>query len=186
MPPGRALYVPGWLDPSAADQLLSDCLRDLDWSSPSIRMFGRELPIPRRHAFVGDPGIRYRWSGLEQRAEPWPPALRAVRRRLAEIGLGFNSLLANHYRSGNDSMGWHADDESELGAMPVIATVSLGQERKLRFRRKSGGSACGIPLGHGSLLLTSGEVQQYWVHEVAKSRASMIDRVSLTFRYIDM
>ena len=184
--PGRAIYVPHWLEPDAADQLLRDCLLQLDWSSPKLKMFGREVPIPRRHAFVGDPGIRYRWSGLEQHAAVWPAALEVVRERLAAVGLAFNSLLANHYRGGSDSMGWHADDESELGPMPVIATLSLGQERKLRFRRKSGGDAVGISLQHGSLLLTSGEVQYYWQHQVAKSRASMIDRVSLTFRYIEM
>ena len=166
--------------------MLHDCLHQLDWTSPKLKMFGREVPIPRRHAFVGDPGIRYRWSGLEQHAAAWSAPLHSVRERLAAVGLPFNSLLANHYRGGSDSMGWHADDESELGPMPVIATLSLGQERKLRFRRKSGGDAVGISLQHGSLLLTSGEVQHYWQHQVAKSRASMIDRVSLTFRYIEM
>ena len=184
--PGRAVYVPRWLEPATADQLLHDCLHQLDWTSPKLKMFGREVPIPRRHAFVGDPGIRYRWSGLEQHAAAWSAPLHSVRERLAAVGLPFNSLLANHYRGGSDSMGWHADDESELGPMPVIATLSLGQERKLRFRRKSGGDAVGISLQHGSLLLTSGEVQHYWQHQVAKSRASMIDRVSLTFRYIEM
>lgn len=185
LPPGRAIYIPNWLECEAAERLLNELLAVLHWSTPSLKMFGRSVPIPRRHAFVGEIGLRYRWSGLEQVAEPWPDVLLPVRERLTALGLRFNSLLANHYRSGSDSMGWHADDEVELGPSPVIATVSLGQERKLRFRRKGESSGVSIPLEHGSLLLTSGEVQQYWVHQIAKSRTSMIDRVSLTFRYIE-
>ncbi|WP_226661719.1 alpha-ketoglutarate-dependent dioxygenase AlkB family protein [Microbulbifer aggregans] len=182
--PGSAIYVPGWLESPDAAAVQRACLDSLDWTSPILKIFGRSHPIPRRHAFVGDTGVSYRWSGIVQHAQPWVPALSDVRARLAELGLPFNSLLANHYRGGSDSMGWHADDESELGPLPVIATISLGQARKLRFKPKAGGDAVGFLLEHGSLLLTSGEVQQYWVHQVAKSRASMIDRISLTFRYI--
>lgn len=184
--PGSGIYVPGWLDPSQASAVQRACLDTLHWTSPTLKMFGRSHPIPRRHAFVGDVGVSYRWSGIVQHAQPWVPALSLVRARLAELGLPFNSLLANHYRSGSDSMGWHADDESELGPLPVIATISLGQARKLRVKPKAGGEALGILLEHGSLLLTSGEVQQHWLHQVAKSQASMIDRISLTFRYIGL
>ncbi|MFV8782554.1 alpha-ketoglutarate-dependent dioxygenase AlkB family protein [Microbulbifer sp. SA54] len=184
--PGRAVYVPAWLDSNHASVVLAACVDNLHWTSPTLKMFGRAHQIPRRHAFVGDAGVHYRWSGLVQTAEPWIPELSEIRARLACIGLSFNSLLANHYRTGRDSMGWHADDEPELGQLPVIATISLGQARKLRFKPKGEGASLGVLLRHGSLLLTSGEVQQHWLHQVAKSQARMIDRVSLTFRYIGL
>lgn len=183
--PGRALLLPTWLGHPASESLLQDCLDRLPWESPRIRLFGKEHPIPRRHAFVGDPGVTYRWSGLEQRPEPWTDALDRVRERLRVAGFEFNSALVNHYRGGADSMGWHADNERELGDNPVVATISLGQQRKLAFKKRRGGEGrLSLDLPDGSLLLTSGAVQHHWLHQVAKSARLMAQRISLTFRYI--
>ncbi|WP_193164148.1 alpha-ketoglutarate-dependent dioxygenase AlkB family protein [Microbulbifer hainanensis] len=182
--PGRALFIRNWLSETEARQLVDDCLNRLAWERPSVRVFGREHRIPRRHAFVGDPGVVYRWSGLEQQPAPWTPALTAVRERLAAAGFDFNSVLVNHYRGGSDSMGWHADNERELGPWPVVATVSLGQQRRLAFRRRDGAGRVALDLPAGSLLLTSGVVQHHWLHGVAKSARQLEERVSLTFRTI--
>lgn len=180
--PGRALLVPAWLQPGEDIALMQALFTRLSWEQPSIRMFGRSHPIPRRHAFVADPGITYRWSGLEQVGQPWPVELLRIRERLATAGFCFNSMLANHYRGGEDSMGWHADDERELGDHPVIATLSLGEPRRLSFKRRDGEGRLALSLGKGSLLLTSGAVQHHWLHQVAKSRRELGERVSLTFR----
>lgn len=182
--PGRALLVPAWLGRAETGALLRDCLDHLPWERPTIRLFGREHRIPRRHAFVGDPQVTYRWSGLDQKPQPWTRALQAVRERLGAEGFEFNSTLVNHYRDGADSMGWHADRERELGEHPVVATVSLGQERRLGFRRRDGEGRLRVDLPDGSLLLTSGAVQHHWLHGVAKSTRGMEQRISLTFRYI--
>ncbi|WP_250462104.1 alpha-ketoglutarate-dependent dioxygenase AlkB family protein [Microbulbifer litoralis] len=182
--PGRALLVPAWLTAEESRALLRDCLDRLPWETPRIRLFGREHPIPRRHAFVGDPDVTYRWSGLEQQPSPWTRALETLRQRLSASGFEFNSALVNHYRGGADSMGWHADNERELGDNPVVATLSLGQERKLAFKRRDGEGRLSLPLPDGSLLLTSGAVQYHWLHQVAKSARQLEQRISLTFRYI--
>ncbi|WP_237061561.1 MULTISPECIES: alpha-ketoglutarate-dependent dioxygenase AlkB family protein [Microbulbifer] len=180
--PGSGLLIPHWLGPAEESALMHACLGQLQWDQPEIRMFGRSHPIPRRHAFVADPGITYRWSGLEQVAQAWIGPLARVRTRLESCGFHFNSVLANHYRGGSDSMGWHADDERELGPHPVIATLSLGAPRRLAFKRRDGGGRTSLELGQGTLLLTSGAVQGHWLHQVAKSRRALAQRVSLTFR----
>ncbi|AOS97864.1 hypothetical protein AUP74_02464 [Microbulbifer aggregans] len=182
--PGRALLVEDWIDPAEAEVLMAHCLESLHWDQPRVRLFGREHPIPRRHAFVGDPDVRYRWSGLEQSPQSWTPPLSTLRDRLFSSGFTFNSILANHYRNGADGMGWHADNERELGESPVVATVSLGQPRRLSFRERGGEGRVRLDLPAGSLLLTSGAVQHHWQHQVAKSRRPLDARISLTFRYI--
>ncbi|PCO06928.1 alpha-ketoglutarate-dependent dioxygenase AlkB [Microbulbifer flavimaris] len=182
--PGCGLLVTDWLSDTEAEALMAHCLAALHWDQPQVRLFGREYPIPRRHAFVGDPDVTYRWSGLEQHPQVWTPELAEVRDRLAESGFTFNSLLANHYRNGADGMGWHADNERELGASPVVATISLGQPRRLSFRERHGAGRQALDLPSGSLLLTSGAVQHHWQHQVAKSRRLLDPRISLTFRYI--
>lgn len=182
LPPGRALLIRRWLTPADAQFVYQSCLQQLSWDQPRLHLFGRQYPIPRRHAFVGDPGVVYRWSGLEQKSQEWTDSLRMIRSRLQAAGFSFNSVLVNHYRSGEDSMGWHADNEKELGDSPVIAIVSLGQERRLDF--KAGKRRVPLDLPDGSLLLTSGAVQHHWLHSVPKTRRVLEGRISLTFRYI--
>lgn len=184
LPPGQALLIQDWLPSSGARLMFQSCLEELHWDQPQVRLFGKRYPIPRRHAFVGDAGAVYRWSGLEQEPEPWIKSLTAERDRLASAGFEFNSVLVNHYRGGSDSMGWHADNEKELGPFPVVATLSLGQQRRLSFKRRDGEGRLALDLSDGSLLLTSGAVQHHWLHQVAKSARKLDERISLTFRYI--
>jgi len=183
--PGKALMIPHWLSPEESAAIYGACLQQLPWEQPEVRLFGKQHPIPRRHAFVGDADVIYRWSGLIQRPHPWIDSIAIIRSRLDAAGFHFNSVLANHYRGGADSMGWHADNEKELGAWPVVATVSLGQERKLGFRRRDGEGRFSISLPDGSLLLTSGAVQHHWLHGISKSARKLAGRISLTFRYIN-
>ncbi|MEW5250237.1 alpha-ketoglutarate-dependent dioxygenase AlkB family protein [Microbulbifer sp. 2201CG32-9] len=184
--PGRALLIRDWLSPEASSELLRDCRQNLQWDQPKVYLFGRHYPIPRLHAYVGDPGAVYRWSGLALTPQPWSRPLTAVRARLAAAGFDFNSVLVNRYRGGRDSMGWHADNERELGTYPVIATLSLGQLRRLSFRRRDKSRRLALDLPNGSLLFTSGAVQQFWLHQLAKSARQMDERISLTFRKIEL
>lgn len=183
--PGRALLIRRWLSPAESKAIYAACLQQLHWERPQVRLFGKSYPIPRRHAFVGDPNVIYRWSGLEQRPQPWIEPLDTIRSRLGAAGFQFNSVLVNHYRGGADSMGWHADNEKELGEWPVVATVSLGQERRLGFKRRDGAGRLSLDLADGTLLLTSGKVQHFWLHGVAKSQRNLEGRISLTFRHIN-
>jgi len=142
--------------------------------------------VPRLLAWYGDPEARYRYSGLEHQPLPWTPLLAEIRTRVQEAcGRPFNAVLLNYYRDGNDSMGWHSDDEPELGRDPLIASLNLGGTRRFDLRRK-GTTRIGhsLELGDGSLLVMGGQTQHHWQHQVAKTRKPVAPRINLTFRLI--
>ena len=134
-------------------------------------MFGNWVDSPRLSCWIGDPQARYRYSGAEFVPHPWPPALQAMRDRLQVEGIGrFNSVLLNRYRSGGDYMGWHSDDEPELGPAPVIASLSLGAARRFLLRRRDDpAQKTEYLLGHGDLLVMAGQTQRYYQHALPKS-----------------
>lgn len=184
-PAGLARYWPGWIGTQQADRLFDLWSRSLDWQQRPIRLFGREVMQPRLTCFYGEEGVRYRYSGKTLAAEPWPDELEALSLRLGPLlGESFNSVLCNLYRDGRDSMGWHADNEPELGVDPVIASVSLGEARRFRLKPRGGGASRSIVLQHGSLLVMSGDLQHHWLHELPKSRQVLGPRINLTFRRV--
>lgn len=177
------LYQADYLKPEAADWLLAYC-RQLPWEQSQIRLYGKQHLIPRLNCWFADPGLSYAYSGTRLAANQWTEPLSRLRQALnRHVQHGFNNLLANYYRDGNDSMGWHSDDEPELGAAPVIAALSLGAERPLKFRPKSGGASVGLEMAHGSLLVMPAGFQAEWQHGLPK-RHGAGERISLTFRYI--
>ena len=117
---------------------------------------------------------------------PWTPLLAEIRRQVGEqVGQPLNAVLLNLYRDGQDSMGWHSDDEAELGRNPLIASLSLGGERRFDLRRKGGTRIeHSLMLGHGSLLVMAGQTQHHWQHQVAKTRKPCALRLNLTFRLV--
>ena len=181
-----------WFDPAFAS--IGESLKWQDqlgketpWRQENIRMFGRMVPQPRLVAWYGDPGLSYTYSGLTLEPLPWTATLTEVRDRVEEAcGTCFNSVLLNLYRTGADSMGWHSDDEPELGENPVIASVSLGEKRKFHFRHRFNPELPRIhlELTSGSLLLMQGTTQHYWHHQVPKTRRNVSPRINLTFRRI--
>ncbi len=178
-------YRPGFLAPEDADRLLECLWRELDWQRYVIRVFGRSVRQPRLTAWCADPGVSYSYSGLKLSSSPWHPSLRVLRRRLEQsLGAAFNSVLANAYRDGGESMGWHADDEPELGEFPCIASVSLGAERWMLVRPKIGGPSRRLDLEHGSLLVMQGRSQADWMHSVPRTRKPLGLRINLTFRRV--
>lgn len=156
------------------------------WKQEELRIYGRLVKTPRLTAWYGDAGIAYTYSGMRFEALPWNDELLAIKRKLeAAFGAKFNSVLLNLYRDGRDSMGWHSDDEPELGQNPIIASVNFGQERRFDFRSKPDHSLKqSIMLGNGSVLLMKGDIQHNWQHQVAKSARPMKERINLTFRLI--
>ncbi len=161
-------------------------LRDeLEWRQNHLRMFGRLIPEPRLVSWIGDPDAHYAYSGIELTPGPWTPAiseLRSVCERVAATA--FNSVLANLYRSGNDSVDWHSDDEPELGPRPTIASLSLGAQRRFDLRHKTSGHTVKVDLPPGSVVVMSGTCQSEWVHRVAKTKRPTEPRINLTFRSI--
>lgn len=178
-------YEPGFLREDEAGSLLQIFWAELQWRQESILLFGRKVAQPRLTAWYGDADATYRYSGLSLRPTPWHPQLLRLRRRLERhLCCGFNSVLANAYRNGRDSMGWHRDDEPELGKEPVIASLSLGAARRFLYRPRSGGASRHIILEHGSLLVMKPGCQARWQHAIPKTRAGTGLRINLTFRKI--
>ncbi|MBA2237492.1 MAG: alpha-ketoglutarate-dependent dioxygenase AlkB [Lysobacter sp.] len=182
----RLQYDPGWLGHGDSGALFEDLRRGLAWEVHRIRLFGRLVDSPRLSCWIGDPGARYRYSGADFDPHPWPAALLPVRERLArELGIHFNSVLANLYRCGNDAMGWHSDDEPELGAEPTIASLSLGARRRFVLRHRSDPDRkLALDLAAGSLLVMAGQTQQHYRHALPRTRRAVGERINLTFRHV--
>src|SRR5690606_23148736 len=152
-------------------ELHQNLVHGLPWGVHRIRLFGREVESPRLSCWIGDAGAAYRYSGVRHEPVPWPDRLRPVRDRLVrETRLPFNSVLANLYRGGSDCMGWHSDDEPELGAQPVIASLSLGATRRFMLRhRRDPSRKLVLELPHGSLLVMRGDTQQDYRHALPRT-----------------
>lgn len=175
-----------WLATEEADAWLAGLLKETPWEQPMVHLHGQDYRVPRQVAWYGDPEARYRYSGLVHRPLPWTPLLATIRQRVQDaVGQPFNGVLLNFYRDGQDSMGWHSDDEPELGPNPTVASVNLGGTRRFDLRRKgSGRIEHSLELAHGALLVMSGPTQHHWQHQVAKTRATCLPRLNLTFRWI--
>jgi alkylated DNA repair dioxygenase AlkB len=186
IPDGELACWPAAFAPAEADVLFARLRHEVPWRQEEIVMFGQARPVPRLVAWHGDADAVYTYSGVRHEPLPWLPAIVEVRDRVAALtGHRFNSVLLNLYRDGRDGMGWHADDEPELGRNPVIASVSLGAARRFRLRhRRRGERALSLDLGHGSLLLMGGELQHHWVHALPKTRSTVGERINLTFRAV--
>jgi alkylated DNA repair dioxygenase AlkB len=176
-------HHPAWLAPDEADGALAALRGELRWEQREIVLFGRRVLQPRLIAWAGDLGYRYSGQTLEPRAFT-PAAGRLLARVQAETGASFNHVLANRYRSGDDSMGLHADDEPELGPDPLVAIVSLGAPRRLVVRPRDRGDRGrhDVELGHGALLVMGGTIQRHYVHGVPRQPGAAGERISLTFR----
>ncbi|WP_266158571.1 alpha-ketoglutarate-dependent dioxygenase AlkB family protein [Dyella silvatica] len=188
--PGAELRLAAhWLSEVEADDLLDELRGSIPWETHRIRIFGREVDSPRLSCWIGDPDASYTYSRTRFEPHPWTTLLDSLRVRVeAACEARFNSVLANLYRDGRDSMGWHSDDEAELGVRPVIASLSLGATRAFRFRPRVAVAARrevrALELPHGSLLCMSGDTQKLYQHGLPKVTAAVGARINLTFRYI--
>lgn len=175
-----------WLERASADLWLAQLTSETPWQQPQVQLYGRVHPVPRLLAWYGDSGAVYRYSNLVHQPLPWTPLLAQIRARVeAAVGQPLNGVLLNYYRDGQDSMGWHSDDEAELGRNPLIASLNLGGSRRFDLRRKG----CSriehsLMLNHAALLVMRGPTQHYWQHQVAKTRNRCAPRLNLTFRLI--
>jgi alkylated DNA repair dioxygenase AlkB len=186
LPDADLLFDAHFLDEAEAAAAFTTLRTSIPWETHRIRLFGRGIDSPRLSAWIGDPGAAYRYSGVRFEPHPWPPALAALRERVAAAaGTRFDSVLANLYRNGADYMGWHSDDERDLGPQPVIASLSLGAPRRFRLKhRRDPDRTLALELTPGSLLLMRGDTQRNYRHALPKSVRAMGERVNLTFRWI--
>ena len=184
---GDVRFIADFLTRPQSDAYFAELLNLVDWSQHIIRIRGREVASPRLSAWYGDPDAHYSYSGLSLEPRPWLPVILELKTRIeAACNEAFNGVLLNLYRDGADSIGWHSDDEPELGERPVIASLSLGATRRfrLRHRRRKELEPVAIDLESGSLLIMEGDTQRFWKHQVPKSKRVTEPRVNLTFRNI--
>lgn len=168
-----------------ADCLFSKLLANLSWQEEDIFIFSKWVRVPRLMCWYGDPDAYYQYSGVSHKPLPWTADLLAIRAKVEQrCQCTFNSVLANLYRDGRDSMGCHADDEKELGLNPTIASLSLGEERLFKMHHKNARQSLDINLQHGDLLVVGGTCQRYWLHSVPKTKTLKTPRINLTFRKI--
>jgi alkylated DNA repair dioxygenase AlkB len=180
---GRIYYDPNFLSNLEAERYFSNLRSTLPWQQERITMFGRSVLQPRLQAWHGD--VAYTYSGLTMSPHPWTPDLNELKARCEAIAnVQFNSVLANLYRHGQDSMGWHQDNEPELGRNPVIASVNLGETRRFLLRNLHCKTQLEYELSHGALLIMAGELQHHWKHAVPKTAKPKGERINLTFRHI--
>lgn len=185
-------YFPNFFLDSESCEFMQALDHEIEWQQEEMSMYGDIIPLPRLTAWHGEPGMQYSYSGISMRPEPWTPTLRTILDRVQlATGAHFNSVLLNKYRDANDSLSWHSDDEKELGEDPTIASVSFGETRSFRLRRRphrKGTKSIEIKLEPGSLLIMSGTTQRHWEHCVTKvtrkTKTPLPPRINLTFRKI--
>jgi len=187
MPDAEVFYLDR-LELAQSDmEVLRLLIAEVPWRSEEVAMWGRKIPQPRLTAWHGDPGSVYAYSGIELHPAPWTPMLLDIKTRIeAAAGSAFNSVLINYYRDNRDSIGFHSDNEPELGEQPVIGSLSLGEERTfiLKHKRSKAVEPVRVRLASGSLLLMTGDTQRYWRHGILKESRPCGPRVNLTFRTI--
>lgn len=176
---GIILFEGAFLPPDLADRYFAE-LRDRSAWEQKPGVFGHMQP--RLTASYGDDGVTYRYSGTVNVALPWTPTLLEIKRKIEAVQGEYNYCLLNRYRSGQDSMGMHADDEPEMGN--VIGSLSLGATRTFRIRHNKTRETRNFQVGHGTLIIMAGTMQQFWKHEIPKTKAEVGERINMTFRRI--
>ena len=180
LPDGFTL-VPELFSPAASEAHLQGLLVEIDWEEQRFSIYGRTVPMPRLIAMYGPVG--YRYSGVEHPPRRLSSRLETIRERV-EVATGrpFNSVLANLYRDGDDSVGWHRDSDYAHGGQPDIASVSFGATR--RFELRDGAARVAVDLESGSVLVLTGAAVARWWHRVPKTSAMTGPRVNLTYRHM--
>ncbi len=183
---GELLLYPDWLGHQECNEMFACLAHELNWQTERLLIYGRMVLTPRLTAWYGDPSARYHYSGHDHLPQDWHPLLLKLKNRLSTfLQMPFNSVLANQYRDGHDCMGWHADDEPELGPAPCIASLSLGASRFFDIRSKHERTRkARLSLHSGSLLVMRGELQQHWQHQVPRQLRIRDRRINLTFRQV--
>ncbi|MBE9104504.1 alpha-ketoglutarate-dependent dioxygenase AlkB [Nostoc cf. edaphicum LEGE 07299] len=187
MPDAEVTFYRNFFNQQESDELFQTLLNEIKWRQDKMKIYGKEVNLPRKTAWYGNRNISYKFSGIHLDPEPWIPTLLKVKEKVDEIAkVNFNSVLLNLYRDGNDGISWHTDAEPELGNNPVIGSVSFGGARRFMFRHKHNQDLkTEIELIDGSFLLMAGATQHFWQHQIPKTSKRVKPRINLTFRVIN-
>lgn len=186
LPNAVLIYIPNFYSEVKANQYYQHFLDTIPWQQDDITVFGKTYPQPRLTALFANNELPYRYSNITMKPNKFTKELLMIKNDVEQIANhNFTSVLLNLYRHGNDSNGWHSDNEKELGNNPVIASVSFGERRKFHFKHRTlKNEKHKLLLEHGSLLLMKGEMQRYWLHQISKTKRDIGQRINLTFRTI--
>lgn len=184
---GDVRYWPDFIDKNWEQFLINHLLNDIQWNQEPIWMFGKRVMQPRLTALYGNPQIPYGYSGITMASKLWTDPLVQLKEKVSEAAsTDFSHVLLNLYRDGQDSMGWHRDNEKVLGNDPVIASLSFGAARKFQLRPyRSKKPVITQFLESGSLLLMRGSTQHHWEHQLPKTKQASGIRINLTFRKVN-
>ena len=175
-----------FFDAQESASIMQALITGIDWQQYQIKIFGKTLDQPRLTAYYGEDHPYYAYSNIKLQPIPFTPILLSIKNKIETLtGHPFNGVLLNYYRNGDDSMGWHADDEKELGMNPVIASLSFGASRNFQMHHRFQKSTAkqSIILNDASLLVMQGETQHFWKHQIPKQK-NKGPRINLTFRKI--
>ncbi len=186
LPDATIKYYPNFLNTKEADLYLEHLTKETPWRNDPITVFGKTYPQPRMTSLHGHTTDSYGYSGIVMQPNPMRKPLLDIEQKLqAFTKETFTTVLLNLYRDGQDSNGWHADNEKELGVNPVIASVSLGASRYFHLKHNSDKSQrLKLELTHGSLLMMEGATQHFYKHQIAKTAKKVGLRINLTFRKV--
>jgi len=183
---GNLFYDPCFFDYKKANYYFEILRNDIKWQHDNIKIFGKTYAQPRLTALYANNEKPYRYSNITMQPTKFSPVLLLIKSQVEKsTNLDFTSCLVNLYRDGQDSNGWHADNEKELGENPIIASVSFGAERFFHMKHRYDKSQkLKIKLENGSLLLMKGKTQHHWLHQIPKTKKKVGERINLTFRTI--
>ena len=186
LPNSDITYYPNFIDTIKATELFKHLKENIAWQHDNIKVYGKIYKQPRLTALYGNIKKSYTYSNITMKPHAFTEELNTIKKAIETIAqIHFTTCLLNLYRDGKDSNGWHADDEPELGNNPVIASISLGQERFFNLRNIHNKKLkTKILLEHGSLLLMKGETQHYWQHQIPKTTKKIKERINLTYRVV--
>ena len=184
LPDAHLIYIPNCFSEQEADAYFSKLRNETEWQEDDIKVFGKTYKQPRLTALFGDSNKPYSYSNITMFPKPLTNSLKGIKQKVEHYSeIQFNTVLLNLYRHGNDSNGWHADNEKELGKNPIIASVTFGEERPFHFKHRTlKQESHKLLLEHGSLLIMKGEMQHHWLHQIAKTKKKIEERINLTFR----
>jgi alkylated DNA repair dioxygenase AlkB len=182
---GPTFYHGVIFDLTSIERYFEHLLNQIPWKPDEVMMFGKKIVTKRKMAWYADDGITYTYSSSKKEALPWDPLLLELKNHVSQrSGFSYNSCLLNLYHSGEEAMGWHADDEKELLDHGAIASISFGATRKFAFKHKTDGSRVDVVLETGSLLVMQGETQYKWLHRLPPTKKILSPRINLTFRTV--
>lgn len=177
--------IEDFYDAAECERIYQRLLHEQNWPDNRYTVAGRQFILPRLQTWHADPGIRYSYSNNLLQTRPWTILLSDIRTQVeSRLNFSFNSVLVNLYRNGDDCVGWHADNERELGEQPFIASLTFGAERQFAFRHKTSSEHGRVLLRSGALLIMQPAFQHHWLHSVPIDHNVTEGRINLTFRKV--